>query len=110
MADRVNASHRSAAAWRDEEQRQAQELSDLLQAQINEHGSRLKADGRVPLLNAVAGALVTVTGAMLASVEDRRIRKELRRVMDRGLSRTIAATEGHGGSVQIIRQGRRSDA
>ncbi|WP_167470450.1 hypothetical protein [Mesorhizobium jarvisii] len=40
----------------------------------------------------------------------RRIRRELRRVMERGLPQAIAANEGMNGSVQIVFTGRRAEA
>ncbi|TPM41562.1 hypothetical protein [Mesorhizobium sp. B2-3-4] len=100
----------SDASWKSEQDRQTLALSESLQQTIDAFGKELSGAGRQPILNAVASALVCVTGAMLASVEDRCIRKELRRVMDRGLSRAIAANEGKQGSAQIVRPGRRADA
>ncbi|MBZ3691031.1 hypothetical protein [Phyllobacterium calauticae] len=98
-----------ADPWKDEQDRQSQDLLEIIQREINEYGKSLKSEGKAPMLNAVAGALVSAMGAVLASVDDRRIRKELRRVMDRGLPRAIAAHEGHVGSAEIIVQNRRSN-
>lgn len=96
--------------WKAEEDRQAQDLFEIIQREVNVYGTRLRAEGKAPMLNAVAGALVSAMGAMLASVDDRRIRKELRRAMDRGLPRAIAANEGRVGSTEIIVHNRRADA
>ncbi|WP_421912753.1 hypothetical protein [Mesorhizobium sp.] len=96
--------------WKSEQDRQSQELSQILQREITEFGKRLAAEGHQPMLNAVASALVSVTGSMLASVKDRRIRKELRRVMDRGLPQAIAAHEDRTGSVEVVFANRRLDA
>lgn len=97
-------------AWKLEQDRQTHELAEGIQKAIDDFGQRLLNEGRQPMLNAVASALVGATGNMLASVEDRRIRKELRRVMDRGLARAIVANEGRAGSAQVIVAGRRTDA
>jgi hypothetical protein len=96
--------------WKVEQDRQADELSMLIQGAIDDFGKRCLEHGRQPMLNAVASALISVEGAMLASVTDRRIRKELRRVMDRGLVQAIAAYEGKSGSVPLIFADRRADA
>ncbi|RWC25886.1 hypothetical protein [Mesorhizobium sp.] len=96
-------------SWKAEQDRQSQELAEIINREIIAFGERLAAEGRQPLLNSVAGALVSATGSMLASVKDRRIRKELRRVMDRGLPQAIAAHEGKTGSSEIVFAGRRMD-
>lgn len=97
-------------AWRIEQDRQSQELADIIQKAIDTYGQRLKAAGKQPMLNSVASAIVTVTGGMLASVEDRRSRKALRNAMERELPLAIARHEGRSGSVAVIIAGRRADA
>lgn len=89
--------------WQAEQERQMLELAEILQHEINRFGARLRAEGRQPMLNAVAGALTTVTGGILASVEDKQIRKELRRAMERSLPRAIALNEGKSGTAEIVR-------
>ncbi|MCK9551588.1 hypothetical protein [Aquamicrobium sp.] len=97
-------------AWRIEQDRQSQELAEIVQQAIDAYGQRLKAEGKQPMLNAVASAIVTVTGAMLASVKDRRPRKLLRNAMERELPLAIARHEGCSGSAEVIIAGRRADA
>lgn len=75
--------------WKEEEQRQAQELADMLQSAIHEHGRMMLEAGRPPILNAVAGAIVTVQAAMLAAIEDPRLRKAMRKKMDNTLPRAL---------------------
>ena len=76
--------------WKEEERLQAQELADIIQSAIHEHGRKMCEAGRPPLMNAVAGALVTVQAGMLASVEDPRHRKALRKSMENALPRALA--------------------
>lgn len=99
-----------ADAWKAEEARQAQELADILNREIMAYGDRLAAEGKQALLNAVAGAIVTITAVTLASVEDRRVRKKLRVMMDRKLPAAIAAHDGRVGRSQVVVVGRRTDA
>jgi hypothetical protein len=89
-------------AWKEEEKRQSQELSDLIQDVINDYGIRLKSEGRMPTMNALAGALVAVQGSMLAAIEDPRHRKALRQVMERTLPRAIAEMLGKAGNAEVI--------
>ncbi|RUW41498.1 hypothetical protein EOA37_09560 [Mesorhizobium sp. M2A.F.Ca.ET.015.02.1.1] len=99
----------STEAWKAENTRQTNLLAVAIQETIDEFGRKTLADGSQPLLNAVAGALVTVTGAMLAQVEDRWLRKELQRKMERELPRAIANGAWRGSS-PIVVAGRRTDA
>lgn len=82
--------------WKAEDQRQAQELCDAIQNAIHEHGQRVAAEGRPPILNAVFGALATVTGTALASIEDPRHRKAVRRSMDKAIPQVMAETRVKG--------------
>lgn len=90
-----------------EEQRQSKELADLIQAVINDYGRKVKADGRMPIMNALAGALTSVQGGMLASIEDPRIRKMLRHAMERHLPKAIAESLGRTGKAEIVYLGER---
>lgn len=92
----------SEASWKIEEARQSQGLCDAIQSVINEHGQRLKNEGRVPIMNAVASALVSVQGGMLAGIEDPRHRKALRNAMERELPRAIAQMLGRAGKAEIV--------
>lgn len=84
-----------------ERERQTQELCEALDKVINDFGAAVVASGRVPMLNAVAGALVTIQGTVLASVDDARIRKNLRREMEKLLPRAIAAASGGAVKTQV---------
>ncbi|QRI63446.1 hypothetical protein JQ506_21985 [Shinella sp. PSBB067] len=99
-----------ADQWRAEQDRQAKELGEILAREIEEFGQRLLSSGRQPILNAVASAIVAVTGSMLASVQDRKSRKALRRAIENGLPSAIADHEGKSGHAQIIVANRRADA
>lgn len=61
-----------------EEQRQAQVIAEAIQAAIQATSSAFDP----PMLNAVAGAIVTVEAAMLASIADTNGRKALRKAME----------------------------
>ena len=89
-------------AWMAEEQRQASELAHIIQQAIETNGKALQAAGRQPLINAVAGALVTVEAGMLASITDPRFRKSLRQAMERARPHALALAVEHG--VQISPQ------
>lgn len=82
------------ATWKAEERGQAQILAEVIQGAIDEAGRTLL--GSTPILNAVAGALVTVEAGMLASIEDPRHRKALRKAMERALPEAIATARVHG--------------
>lgn len=62
---------------RAEEMRQAQVLSEVIQQAIQDASGCF----RTPILNAVAGALVTVEAHILASIADPAQRKALKRAM-----------------------------
>lgn len=96
--------------WKAEQDRQAKELGQILAHEIEGYGRRPLSEGRQPILNAVASALVAVTGSMLASVEDRKSRKALRRAIENGLPSAIADHEGKSGRAQVIVTNRRADA
>ena len=68
---------------------ETKELTDALQRVISDHARRLVAANRQPTINAVAYALATVTGAMLASLEDRAHRRMMRRAIDQTIERSI---------------------
>ena len=70
---------------------ETKELTEAFQAVINDHARRLVAAKRQPTINAVAHALATVTGAMLASLEDRAHRRMTRRAIDQTIDRSIEA-------------------
>lgn len=92
-----------------ERDRQTQELTTAIDKAIQEFGRATRAAGKAPLLNAVAGAIVTVQGGILASVEDPRIRKALRREMERLLPRAIKEASGRAGETEVIFMGGRTN-
>jgi hypothetical protein len=90
-------------AWQAEERAQAQRLGDIIQKAIQDDGLAIAAEGRAPMLNAVAGALVNVEAAMLAAIPDPRNRKALRQAMERARPRALAeAMTRDNGKVQVI--------
>jgi hypothetical protein len=90
-------------AWQAEERAQAQRLADIIQKAIQDDGIAIAAEGRAPMLNAVAGALVNVEAAMLALLSDPRLRKALRQAMERARPRALAeAMTRDNGKAQVI--------
>lgn len=87
--------------WKEEEKRQARELTEMFQNAIDEHGRMMREAGRPPIMNALAGALVTIQAGMLASIEDPRHRKALRKIMEKELPRALAEAR-IGGYAQTI--------
>lgn len=81
-------------AWKSEEARQAQVLTDAIDAAIRETGKQFDA----PMINAVCGAIVTVQAQVLASIADPHHRKEMRKAMERALPRALAEAIARGGS------------
>ena len=77
-----------------EERRQAQIFAEAIQSAIQKTSKNL---GEVPMMNALAGGIVTVQAGMLMGVTDRRARKALKAAMDRALpdAMKIARTHGH---------------
>lgn len=69
-----------------EEQRQTNLLAKAIQEAIEQTARNF---GTPPMLNSVAGALVTVQASMLVSIEDARTRKMLRKVMERSLAQCL---------------------
>lgn len=82
--------------WKQEVQRQAQELCDAIQEAIDAHGRRMAEERRPPIMNAVFGALATVMGTALAAIEDPRHRKSVRKAFDRAVPQAQAAAKGRG--------------
>jgi hypothetical protein len=69
-----------------EEVRQVQAMAEAMHDAINACGKQFS----LPMMNAVAGALVTVEASILATL-DPRTRKALRQAMERGRPRALAA-------------------
>lgn len=95
-------SQQAKEAWKAEEQRQAQVMADAINKAIQETAKQFEA----PIMNALAGALVTTEAAMLASIGDPSARKALRKVMDATRPRALAEamTRNHG-KAQIVTLG-----
>jgi len=68
----------TVAERKTEERRQAQALAEAIQSAIQTTSSAFDP----PMLNAVAGAIVTVEAAMLAAIPDTGNRKALRKAME----------------------------
>lgn len=81
-----------------EEKRQAQIFAEAMQAAITAAGKTLE----MPMMNALAGALVTVEAGMLASVADHRARKALKEAMKRARPRARAEAETRKQSISTV--------
>jgi hypothetical protein len=78
--------------------RQTQILTDA----INEAIMNAAEQFSVPMMNALAGALVTVQGRMLSSVPAGPTRKALRNSMENALSRAIVVAQGSAGTCLVV--------
>ncbi|HTV68073.1 MAG TPA: hypothetical protein VMF90_05995 [Rhizobiaceae bacterium] len=92
---------------RAEQDRQTNEIYKILSDAVAAHGRKLQSEGRMPIANAVASAVVMMQGELLAGCADRRHRKALRNAMDRMLPEAIAACEGKVGRVGVYNVGAR---
>ena len=90
---------RQRETYKAEESRQSQILADAINKAIQETAKQFDT----PIMNALAGALVTTEAVMLASIGDPAARKALRKVMDATRPRALAEalTRDHG-KAQII--------
>ena len=73
-----------------EEVRQLNGFAQAIQGAIDLQAKEFADGGARPLIDSVAGALVFIEAAVLASVKDKHARKELRRVMERARSQAVA--------------------
>lgn len=97
-------------AWKAEEQRQSQIFSDAMQNAINAAAAGLRTSGKQPIMNALAGAFVSVEAAFLAALSDNRSVKAVRAAMDKARPRALAiARERNPGKAQSIIVGARAD-
>jgi hypothetical protein len=71
------------AAWKDEEQRQVQILTDALNRTLKEASASFDA----PLMNAALGALAALQGAMLLAIPQGKPRKMASEMMERATRR-----------------------
>ena len=97
-------------AWKAEEQRQSQIFSDAMQKAIDAAAAELAAAGKPPLMNALAGAFVSVEAVFLAALSDARSVKAVRAAMDKQRPRALAlARERNPKRAQTVVVGRRAD-
>ncbi|WP_420584925.1 hypothetical protein [Ruegeria sp.] len=82
-------------AYRREQARQTQLLTEAIDKAITDTSS----DFAMPMLNAVAGALVAVQGHVLASAP-RKHRKALQAAMEKQLPKAIASAKGRVSTAQ----------
>lgn len=89
-------------AFKAEESRQAKIIADAINEAIMATGQTFET----PIMNAVAGALVANEAAILASIEDPKHRKALRKAMEDARPRAFAEamTRNHG-KAQVITLG-----
>lgn len=97
--------------WKVEEARQSQIFADAMQKAINAAAADLISAGKPPIMNALAGAFVTVEAGFLAGLADPRNFKAVRAAMDKARPRALAiARERNGGRATAVIVGRRTDA
>ena len=89
------------AKFKAEQDRQTQLLVDAISEAINKAAEQFP----VPMMNALASALVTVQGRILASVPAGPARKALRKAMEDGVSRAILAAQGTQGTCEVVMLG-----
>lgn len=95
----MTSDQKSLSAWQAEEERQAQILAQAISAAIHETAKQFDA----PIMNAVAGALVSAQASMLSAVADPHNRKELRKAMERSLPKALAEAITRGnGTCQVV--------
>lgn len=108
MADRTAIARlqgASAAQRQEEEQRQVQAIAEAIQAAIDDASKKFD----VPLLNAVAGAIVTVEAHMLAATAPAH-RKMLRKSMEKARPGALATALSHNPKLAPTVTVRRHDA
>jgi FixJ family two-component response regulator len=77
----------SESAYRAERARQTEILHKAVEKAMQDAADHFET----PMLNAVIGALIGSLAESLAAVGDHRVRKQLRQLVDKELSRQIAA-------------------
>lgn len=93
---------KSEASWKAEMERQSEELLEAINDAIFAHGMKLKSEGRLPIMNALAGALVSAQACMLAAIEDPHDRKRMIKSMECELPKAIAHFKGRTGKASTI--------
>lgn len=97
-------------AWKAEEQRQSQLFSAAMQKAIDAAAADLIAGGKPPIMNALAGAFVSVEAGFLAGLSDPRSVKAFRAAMDKARPRALAqARERNTSRATAVIVGRRAD-
>ena len=94
----------SQSAYRAERARQTEILHRAIERTIQEIGPQFDH----PMLNAVIGALVSNLAETLASIGDHRLRKDMRKTIDRELTRQIAELLAVGrpsAAVTVVKEG-----
>ncbi len=82
----------SESAYRAERDRQTEILGKVIDKAMQDAAEHFET----PMLNAVIGALVANLAESLSAVGDHRTRKQLRQLVDKELSRQIAALVARG--------------
>lgn len=83
-------------AWKAEEQRQSELFSVAMQKAIDALAAELIAAGKPPIMNALAGALVSVEAGFLCGLSDPRSLKAVRAAMDKARPRALALARERG--------------
>jgi hypothetical protein len=98
-------------AWKVEEQRQSRLFAEAMQKAIDAEAASLIAAGQPPIMNALAGAFVSVEAGFLAGLSDPRSVKAVRAAMDKARPRALAlAREQNVSRATAVIVGRRSNA
>lgn len=90
-----------------EQQRQVQIMAEAITEAIEKTGLQFQT----PMLNAVAGALVSVEASVLASLPDRKTRKALQDTMNRARPKAreaALASSGYKPKVRVVTFNRKS--
>lgn len=89
--------------WKAEEQRQSNLFSEAMQSAIDNTARDLIAQGTPPIMNALAGAIVSVEAVWMAALADNRSVKMMRVAMDKARPRALAlARERCTGKAQAV--------
>ncbi|MFC5423218.1 hypothetical protein ACFPOB_27105 [Bosea eneae] len=97
--------------WKVEEARQSRVFAEAMQKAIDAAAADLIAAGKPPIMNALAGAFVSVEAGFLAGLADPRSVKAVRAAMDKARPRALAlAREQNVSRATAVIVGRRSDA
>jgi len=95
--------------WKAEEQLQVHLFTAALQKAIDDTAAGLMAEARAPIMNALAGAFVSVEAGFMAGLADARSAKLMRTAMDKARPQALAlARQRRQGQAQVVTVGGRT--